>query len=141
MTVKTQGPRRGLIGRWVMRFEASGQVLRIGFQGTTAASAASGVLAYTGRSWMVPALLGIGAVAAFLFAYVYVEWGIYNRKNRERQVRGNNFAKPQNLIDDAMIGRAVLAGRKGRPLTDEEREAILTETREAYLEFKDGVDA
>lgn len=137
--VKTHGPIRGFLGRWVMRFEASGEILRITFQGTTAVSAVSGVLAYTGnRSFVVPVLVS-GALAIFAFAYCYVEWGVYNRKNRERQDRGNNFAKPQNRIDDEMIGRIVAASVKGRPLTDDERAAAQAEADEAYRDLRDGI--
>jgi hypothetical protein len=145
MTVRTGGPIRGLLGRWVMRFEAAGQMLSMVFQGTTAVSALSGVLAYTGfqefvpYQQYVPVVLAVGVAGIFLFAYVYVELGVYNRKNREKQDRGNNFAKPQNRIDDEMIARGVAAGVFGRPLDNSERAAIDGEVDAAYRKFRDGV--
>jgi len=136
---KPQGPIRGWLGRWVMRFQASGEILQLAFSGTTAVSALSGVLAYTGFQWAVPYVLAAGAVAIIAFAFGYVEFGIYNRKNREVQDRGNDFAKPQNRIDDEMIGRAVGAAVLGRPLDDEEVAAIHEEMDSAYRKFRNGV--
>ena len=137
---KPQGPIRGWLGRWVMRFEAAGQMLSMAFQGTTAVSALSGVLAYTGFQEFVPYVLGLGVAGMFVFAYVYVEYGVYNRKNREKQVRGNDFSKPQNRIDDEMIARGVAAGVFGRQLNAEEREAIDGEVEDAYRKFWNGVE-
>lgn len=137
---KPQGPIRGWLGRWVMRFEAAGQMLSMAFQGTTAVSALSGVLAYTGFQQFVPYVLALGAAGMFVFAYVYVEYGVYNRKNREKQDRGNDFSKPQNRIDDEMIARGVAAGVFGRPLTGEERDAIDGEVEDAYRKFRNGVE-
>ena len=139
MSIKTHGPIRGLLGRWVMRFEASGQIISMAFQGTTAVSALSGVLAYTGYQRFVPYVLGLGSVLAFLFAYIYVEWGVFSRKNREKQDRGNNWAKPQNRIDDEMIARGVAAGLYRRELDDDERAAIDAELDDAYRKHRDGI--
>lgn len=136
---KPQGPIRGFIGRWVMRFEAAGQMLGLAFQGTTAVSALSGVLTYAGYSSYVPYVLGIAGVAIAAFAFGYVEFGIYNRKNRENQERGNNFGKPQNIIDNIIMSRGFEAGDKGRTLDDDERNAIREEVFAAYREFRDGV--
>lgn len=138
-TPNMNGPIRGLLGRWVMRFEAAGQILSMAFQGTTAVSALSGVLAYTGFQQYVPVVLAAGVLGIFAFAFVYVEYDVYNRKNREKQDRGNNFAKPQNRIDDEMIARGVAAGLNARPLTPGEREAIDGEVEAAYRKFRDGV--
>lgn len=139
MTVPTHGPIRGLLGRWVMRFEAAGQILSLTFQGTTAVSALSGVLAFVGYQAAVPYVLAAGALAVFGFAFAYVELGVYNRKNREKQDRGNNFAKPQNVIDDVMIGATVTAGLLGRELDESEREAIRSEAECHYEEYRDGI--
>lgn len=137
--VSTAGPIRGLIGRWVMRFEAAGEILRMGFQGTTAVSALSGVLAYSGFQRYVPFVLAAGVLGIIVFTYAYVEWGLYNRKNREKQDRGNNFAKPQNRIDDEMIARGIHAAREGRPLKPSEREAVSVELDSAYRQLRNGV--
>lgn len=139
MAPKTQGPIRGFLGRWIMRFEASGQVLTLFFQGTTAVSALSGVLAFSGFEWAVPFVMALGGIGVIAFAYVYVELGLYNRKNREKQERGNNFAKPQNFIDDAMIARGVLTAMNGRTLDDEERREIEQELEVAYREYRNGI--
>lgn len=137
--VKTHGPIRGLLGRWVMRFEASGQIIGLAFQGTTAVSALSGVLAFTGYQRFVPYVLAAGLATAFVFAFIYVEWGVYNRKNREKQDRGNNYAKPGFRIDDEMIARGVVSGIRGRELSDTERGAIDAELDDAYRKHRDGI--
>ena len=139
MTVSTEGPIRGLMGRWVMRFEAAGQILTMTFQGTTAVSALSGVLAYTGQEWIVPFVLAAGILAVFGFAYAYVELGIFNRKNRERHDRGSNFAGPKMRIDDELIGAAVFAAQHGRPPDEEEAEAIADAVEKPWREHRDGV--
>lgn len=122
-----------------MRFEASGEILRMVFQGTTAISALSGVLAYSGFQRYVPIVLGAGAAGVIAFAFAYVELGLYNRKNREKQDKGNNFAKPQNRIDDEMIARGIHAAREGRPLKPSERAAVSEELDEAYNQLRNGV--
>lgn len=139
MTVSTEGPIRGWLGRWVMRFEAAGQILQLGFQGVTAVSALSGVLALTGREWIVPFVLGAGVILAFAFAYAYVELGIFNRKNRERHDRGSNFAGPKMRIDDELIGAAVFAAVHGRPPDEEEAEHISEAVDRPWQEYRQGV--
>lgn len=140
MTVSTEGPIRGLLGRWVMRFEAAGAILRLAFQGTTAVSALSGVLAYTGFGGAVPYVVAAGVPLIFAFAYVYVEWGVFNRKNRERDDRGNNYAKPLMRIDDELISKGVVSGIKGRPLNESETEAIEHELDETFDKHRGGIE-
>lgn len=138
--ITTAGPVRGLLARWVMRFEAAGQIINMGFQGVTAVSALSGVLAFTGHQHVVPWVLAIGCVGVFVFAFVYVEWGVYNRKNREKQDRGNNFAKPQNLIDDVMIARGVASALEGAELDTDRRDATEAEVLAAFRQYRNGVE-
>jgi hypothetical protein len=140
MTVSTEGPIRGLLGRWVMRFEAAGAILRLGFQGTTAVSALSGVLAYTGFGGAVPFVVALGVPAVFVFAYAYVELGIYNRKNRERDDRGNNYAKPLMRIDDELIAKGIVAGIKERPLNKNEDDAIESELDRTFEKHRNGIE-
>lgn len=140
MTVDTAGPLRGFIGRWIMRFEASGQILSMAFQGTTAVSALSGVLAYSGSEGVVPYVLAGGAISAFVFAYVYTEWGLFNRKNREKVDYGSNFARPDMRIDDEMTGAAVFAAVHGRTPDEEEAAAIEDSVDEAFRKLRNGVD-
>lgn len=140
-TVNTEGPIRGMLGRWVMRFEAAGQIISMVFQGVTAVSALSGVLAYTGYQSLVPYVLASGSAGVFVFAYIYVELGVYNRKNREKQDRGNNFAKPGHRINNEMIARSVTVGLKNRRLRDDEVEEIKDELDETYRELRSGVEA
>lgn len=140
MTVATDGPIRGFIGRWIMRFEAASQILSIGFQGTTAVSALSGVLAYSGLQRVVPYVLAIGVPGVFVFAWTYAELGLWNRKNREKADYGNNFARPDMRIDDEITGAAVFAAVHGRPPDTEEREAIAAATDSTWRDLRNGVE-
>jgi len=138
--VKTGGPIRGFFGRWIMRFEAAGQIISMVAQVTTALSALSGVLAYSGYAGYVPVVLLSGGLGGIAFVYGYTEWGIYNRKNREKQLRGKNYSKPQNAIDDAIIARTIIAAEKERTLTDEERQVIEQESIQGYQDYHNGID-
>ena len=138
--MNTEGPIRGLIARWLMRFEAAGGILQIGFLGVTAASTLVTALSLLGLESYAPAVLVAGLVGVVVYAWAYVELGIYNRKNRERQDRGNNFAKPQNRIDDELIARGTAAGLKGETLSATEREAIDEELDDAYRRYRGGID-
>lgn len=139
MTVETAGPIRGFLGRWVMRFEAAGQILTMTFQGTTAVSALSGVLAYTGLQQYVPLVLVVGILFVFGFAFVYVEYGVYNRKNREKHDRGSNYAGPTMRIDDEMIGVAVYAAMHGEEPDEDDVETISNAVDTNWSKYRNGV--
>lgn len=122
-----------------MRFEAAGQILTMTFQGTTAVSALSGVLAYTGQEGIVPYVLVTGVLGVFAFAFAYVELGIYNRKNRERHDRGSNFAGPKMRIDDELIGAAVFAAVHCRQPDEDETREISEAVEKSWREHRNGV--
>ena len=121
MRLPIEGEKRGLIARWLMRLEASQGVIQMGFLGVTAASTMVTALSLLGLESAAPYLLVVGVLGVLVYAWAYVELGIYIRKNREKQDRGNNFAKPQNIIDNALIARAIVAAEKGRELSSDER--------------------
>jgi hypothetical protein len=123
-----------------MRFEASAQIFNVTFLGVTASSTLTSALADTGHSHLAPYLLALGCLSSPIIAFSYVEGGFYNRKNREKQDRGNNFAKPQNAIDNAIIARNIKAAEEGRTLTPDEREAIERESLQGYQDYHDGID-
>lgn len=123
-----------------MRLEASQGVIQMGFLGVTAASTLVTALSLLGLEWAAPYLLAIGCVGVLVWAWAYVELGIYIRKNREKQDRGNNFAKPQNIIDNVLLARAIRAAETGGELSDTEREAIAGELRSGYRELRSGVE-
>jgi len=119
--VATNGPIRGFLGRWLMRLEAAGNILRMAFLGVTAASTLTSALALIGLQQFAPYVLVCGTILTFLFAFAYVEYGIFNRKNRERVDRGNNFSRPDMRIDAEIIAAGVFAALHGRePDEDEE---------------------
>lgn len=139
MSVKMHGPRRALLARWVMRLEAAGQILRMAFLGVTAASTLSTALSLMDYGFLAPWALGVGVVATLAFAKVYVDGGIYGRKNRERFDHGQNFARPDMRIDDELIAVAIAAAMKGRELTAAEREAMKSELDATFEEHREGV--
>lgn len=140
MSIQTNGPIRGFIGRWIMRFEAAGSILRIAFLGVTAASTFTSALALIGAQKYAPIVLVFGIAVTVTFSYMYVELGIFNRKNRERVENGNNFARPDMRIDDTIIGAAVFAAREGRPPDPDEYEAIDEAVERVYQDYRNGVD-
>jgi len=142
VTVQTGGPIRGLISRWLVRFEASQQVFRLVFLGVTAASTLTSALALLGLDRYAPYLLGVGLVGSPLFAFGYVESGVYNRKNRERMDRGDNFAGPGMAMSLYTQGDQFAAGLAAALEVDERRvrAAVETATRERMAAYRDGID-
>lgn len=140
MSVATSGPLRGFIGRWLMRLQAAKGVVQMVSIELTAASTISLTLQNAGLGQYVPYVFGLAALGTPLFAYVYVDFGLYNRKNRENVDRGNNFATPRDRIDDTLIGAAVFGAVHGREPDDEELETIKDAVEKPWHEFRDGVD-
>lgn len=138
--MKTGGPIRGLLARWLMRIQAVQGILQLLGIAVTAASTLTSALVAIGEPWAAPYLLGVGLVGSPIFAYGYVELGLFNRKNRENVDRGNNFATPRDRIDDTLIGAAVFAAIHGREPTEEEVETIEAAVEEPWQDFRDGVE-
>jgi uncharacterized membrane protein YeaQ/YmgE (transglycosylase-associated protein family) len=140
MSVRTGGEIRGVIARWLMRFEAAGNILRMVFLGVTAASTLTSALALIGYEQFAPIVLSIGLLGTAVFAFAYTEFGIYNRKNRERADVGTNWAGPGMRMDDELIGAAVFAAVHGRPPDTGEQEAISEAVDKPWREFRDGIE-
>lgn len=111
MNVNTGGRVRGFLARWIMRLEASGQIIRMGFLGVTAASTLTSALALIGYESMAKWVLLAGVLGTFAFAWAYTELGIFNRKNRERADFGDNYSGPTMYMDRSIDAeqRAYLA--------------------------------
>lgn len=140
MSVDTGGPIRGLIGGWLMRLEAAGGILRMVFLGVTAASTFTSALALIGLQQYAPYVLAAGCLGVFAFAYVYVELGFFNRKNREKVDNGNNFATPRDKIDNTTNAAGIFAALHGRPPSSEELAAIEEAIDRPWGEMRDGVE-
>lgn len=126
----------------MMRLEASGQILRIGFLGVTAASTLTSALALIGYQHIAPYVLGAGVIATLIFAYGYVEFGIHNRKNRESVDRGRNWVGPtqaiQHRTDARMMGAAL-----AEVFDDDPRrvtEAAESAVDKTISEYRNGID-
>lgn len=140
MTVNTGGRIRGFAGRWLMRVQAVQGIYQLVGIAVTAAATLTSALVDVGHADLAPFALAAGVIGSPIFAYVYVEWGLFNRKNRENVDRGNNFATPRDKIDDTLIGCAVFGAVNGRPPEDEEIEAIVESVDKQWGEFRDGVE-
>lgn len=140
MTVDTGGPVRGLLGRWLMRFEASSQIFRLAFLAVTAASTLTSALTAIGYPGVAPYVLGIGVTGSPLFAWAYVELGLFNRKNRERNDRGDNFAAPGAYIGSQIQTQAFAESLAALENGDDPREAAQRTVEEEWKEYRDGVD-
>lgn len=139
MNIPIEGERRGFIARWLMRLEASQGIIRMVFLGVTAASTMATALALLDLGWALPYLLAFGFFGVFVYAFAYVELGIYLRKNREKRDRGENFAKPQNMIGNVILARGIRAAELERQLTDEERNIVSSEISQAYQDMRNGI--
>lgn len=140
MTVNTGGPVRGLLGRWLMRLEAAGAILRMAFLGVTAASTFTSALIAAGYDRYALPLLTVGTLASFLFAFLYVETGIFNRKNRERMDRGDNFAGPGMTMNQTTQAVAFGAALEAFENGDDPRAAAERAATEKLRSYRDGVD-
>lgn len=142
MTVKTGGRIRGFVSRWLVRFEASQQIFRLIFLAITAASTLTSALALLGMESIAPYVLGAGLISSPIFAYSYVESGVFNRKNRERMDRGDNFAGPGMAMSLYTQGDQFASGLAAALDADEERvrRAVEVATRQRMAEFRNGID-
>lgn len=130
-----------LFARWKAKIGAVQADINLGFSAVQTVTIASGVMAYFDwPNWVIGVLMVGMLVAALLYAHLYSEGGVWNHTQRYVQDKSSNYSRPIMRIDDEMIARTVLAGLKGRELTDEEREAIKTEADETFIEFRDGLD-
>ena len=137
MTVENRASR--WVARWFMRISGAGEILRIIYFGGIFLTTGVSALQQTGNgqySWLFVIITALGTLA---FAYVYTEVGIWNQQQRDRRDQSTNFAAPDMRIDDELISRGVTAGQFGRPLTDEERDAITEELDCAWADLRKGV--
>lgn len=140
--MKTGGPIRGFISRWLVRFEASQQIFQVAFLGVTAVSTLSSALNSFGHGHLAKYIVAAGAPGAFAFAYVYVESGVFNRKNRERADRGTNFAGPMfamNQKTQARVWSAALSEALDAS-PDRIQNAAEDAVDDSLAEFRNGVD-
>lgn len=144
MTINTGGPIRGVIGRWLMRFEAASGILRIVFLGITAISTLSTYLAVAGLDRFTPYVVVLGFIGTVAFAWGYAEMGVLNRKNRERADYGDNYSGPTMYFDRQIdaVQRAYLAHalRNGETDLETMMEDMQELTKEEWLKYRDGMD-
>ncbi|NUC75062.1 hypothetical protein HTZ84_22615 [Haloterrigena sp. SYSU A558-1] len=128
------------LAKWFMRLEASGTLLRLILFGGTFLTTGLSALAQYGYGDYAPHFIVTVGTGTIAFAYYYTSGGIFNQKNRDKTDAGQNFAGPEQLIDDILIGTAHFAAREGRPPTDQEQAAIRKAVTDQWREFRDGVD-
>lgn len=138
--MKTGGPVRGFIARWLMRIQAVQGILQLAGIAVTAVSTMTSALVAIGYPDLAPWLFGAGLIGSPAFAYIYVECGLFNRKNRENVDRGNNFATPRDKIDDTLIGAAVFGAIHGRKPQEEELQTIKDSVEQPWNDYRDGVE-
>lgn len=139
MTVDTGGPVRGFLARWLMRVQAVQGTLQLVGIAVTAASTLTSALVSIGMEQYAPYVLVGGAGFAPAYAYMYVEWGLFNRKNREGADRGNNFGTPRDKIDNGTNAAGIFAAMHGREPTDEELAVIESSIDKLWQEYRNGV--
>lgn len=124
--------------RWLARIDGvKGQVQMFSLA-VTAFSTFSLMLQGFGLGHIVPYLGGTSVVLGICYVYLYTEGGVWNQVQRDRQDLSNNFAGPNSKIQAELNARALAAARSGRPLTEEERDAVREEAFETFAEYRDG---
>lgn len=145
MTVNTGGPIRGFLGRWLMRLEAAGSILRMSFLGVTAASTLTSALALIGWQQYAPYVLGAGLLGTFVFAFAYTELGVFNRKNRERADFGDNYSGPTMAMDSLIEARQLAylgyVLQNGQDMEFDELDKQMQDiSMEQWQKLRDGLD-
>jgi len=133
-----------LVARWVMRFEAAGQVLRILlFGGTFLSTGVSALRAYGHGGWAWPFIAAV-TVGTVLFAFIYERAGVWNHKNREKVDAGDNYSGPTMLMDArieaaqlAALGAALQNGHDDFEDFYADLEAV---TVNEWADMRDGID-
>jgi len=126
--------------RWLARIQGVSGHIRLASLGVTAFSTFSLLLEQLGLGAAIPYIGAVGVGGLVAFAYLYSEAGVWNQVQRDQRDLSTNHAHPAQRIDDEFIGRAVVAGTKGRALTDDERQAIQDELDDGFREYRDGYD-
>lgn len=138
--MKTGGPVRGLIARWVFRFEAAQGPINMVFRGITAVSTLTAALALIGAQEYAKWLLLAGLIGTPVFAFVYTEWGVYNRKNRESSDRGANWTGPDSYMNSVIGAMGTYYAMNHEPPDEEEYEEMKDAVEMAWKEYRDGID-
>lgn len=125
--------------RWLARVDGVSSQLRLAMLGLTGISTATLTLKEYGYGQFAWPLILTLCVSVIVYTYYYTEGGVWNQVNRDRNDMSSNHATPMMRIDDELEARSYVAGMRGRPLTDEEREAISTELDDAWATHRDGI--
>lgn len=128
-----------LAARWLARIDGVSGQLRLAMLGMTGLSTATLTLRQYGHGEYAWPLIAVVSVGALAYTYLYNEGGVRNQVGRDRQDLGTNFAGPTMRMDDELIARGILAAQKGKPLTEDERQAIKTELDEGFAEYRNGL--
>lgn len=125
--------------RWLARIDGASGIVQMATLSVTAFSTFSIMLQNFGMGYLVPYLGLVSTVGFVVFVYLYAEGGVWNQVSRDRVDMSTNYAGPTMRMDEEMAARAILAGLKQRPLTEEEREAIKAEADDVFFEYRDGI--
>lgn len=128
-----------LAARWLARVDGVSSQLRLAMLGMTGVSTATITLKQYGHGEFAWPLIAVTAIAVLAFTYLYTEGGVWNQVSRDRNDMSSNFAGPTMRIDDELEAVSIVAGIKGRSLTEAEREAIEAELDRAWAKYRDGV--
>ena len=126
--------------RWLARIDGVSGQLQLAMLGMTGLSTATLTLRQYGHGEYAWPLITVTFVFGLIFAWLYTEGGVWNQMARDRQDMSNNFANPNTRIVTEMNARALVAAMQSGELSDEQRQAIKTETDTAFEEFADGIN-
>jgi hypothetical protein len=123
-----------------MRIQAVQGIIQMVSMGVTAASTLTFALQSLGYTRFAPVVLGIGLVGTPAFAWAYTELGVFNRKNRERMDRGDNFAGPGMYMNHIAQARYIAAAIAHADDPETAMNASERVARDTIRDFRDGVD-
>lgn len=140
MSPDTGGPIRGFLGRWLMRLQAIQGIVQMISIEITAASTLSVVLQNAGYGGIVKYVFITGAIGTIIAAFLYVEFGLFNRKNRENSDRGANWSGPDSYMNSVIGACGTFVAMNQRPPTEDELEDIKESVRMPWEEYRNGID-
>lgn len=125
--------------RWLARVDGVNGQLRLLFLAMTGYGITMQTLSQYGLGKWALEFLGVTSLLLVAYTYYYNEGGVRNQVSRDRQDLSNNFVGPTMRLDDELIARAIMAAQKGETLSEQERNAIKTESDTFWQEYRDGL--
>lgn len=128
-----------MAARWLARVDGVSGQIRLAMLIMTGLSTATLTLRSYGYGQFAWPLIFATALGGIVFTYLYTEGGVWNQMQRDKQDLSSNWAGPPSRFNTAIQARGTAAALKGAELTDQERDAVDAEVRDAWHKWRDGI--